>query len=89
MTATTLDMRYKTRELLDSLARGTSVIITYRGRKTGILSPYSEKDEDKFAHVTDHPFFGSAIPGSAIPGSAAKSVEDEMDALRGGRFNDL
>ncbi len=84
MTATTLDMRYKTRELLDSLARGTSVIITYRGRKTGILSPYSEKDEDKFAHVTAHPFFGSAIPGSA-----AKSVEDEMDALRGGRFNDL
>jgi antitoxin (DNA-binding transcriptional repressor) of toxin-antitoxin stability system len=84
MTATTLDMRYKTRKLLDSLARGTSIVITYRGRKTGILSPYREGDEGKFAHVTDHPFFGSATPGAA-----GKSVEEEMDALRGGRFDDL
>ena len=40
MMATTLDMRYRTRELFDSLARGASIVITYRGRKTGILSPH-------------------------------------------------
>jgi antitoxin (DNA-binding transcriptional repressor) of toxin-antitoxin stability system len=84
MVATTLDMRYKTRKLLDSLARGSSIVITYRGRKTGILSPYREGDEGKVAHVTDHPFFGSAVPDSAT-----ESVEAKMDALRGGRFNGL
>ena len=84
MVATTLDMRYKTRKLLDSLARGSSIVITYRGRKTGILSPYREGNADEVVHVTDHPFFGSAVPDSAT-----ESVEAEMDALRGGRFNGL
>ena len=82
MTATTLDMRYKTRELLDSLARGASIVITYRGRKTAILSPYKMDDTGKVAHVSDHPFFGSAA-------SDTESVEAKMDALRGGRFNAL
>ena len=84
MVATTLDMRYKTRKLLDSLARGSSIVITYRGRKTGILSPYREGNAGEVVHVTDHPFFGSAAPDSAT-----ESVEAKMDALRGGRFNDL
>ncbi len=84
MTATTLDLRYRTHDLLASLARGVEVIITYRGRKAGILSPYTKKTDapDAGRRVCDHPYFGSAI-------HATRSVEEEMDVLRGGRFNDL
>ena len=42
MVATTLDMRYKTRELLDSIARGVQVIITYRGKRRA-CSPHTRK----------------------------------------------
>ena len=45
MTATTLDLRYRTHDLLASLARGVRVVITYRGQKAGILSPYTEDAE--------------------------------------------
>ena len=43
MVATTLDLRYKTHDLLASLARGVEVVITYRGKKTGRLVPYREE----------------------------------------------
>ena len=81
MVATTLDMRYKTRELLDSIARGVQVIITYRGKKTCVLSPYKETLAVAYGSVSNHPFFASAVGES-------ESVEDKMDVLRGGRFDD-
>ena len=43
MVATTLDLRYKTHDLLASLSRGVEVVITYRGKKTGRLVPYREE----------------------------------------------
>ena len=84
MTATTLDLRYRTHDLLASLARGVRVVITYRGQKAGILSPYTEEADVPVAglRVCDHPYFGSAT-------QTTRSVEEEMDALRGGRFDDL
>ena len=84
MTATTLDLRYRTHDLLASLARGVEVVITYRGRKTGVLLPYTEKTDAYHAgrRVCDHPYFGSSV-------QATRSVEEEMDVLRGGRFDDL
>ena len=82
MVATTLDMRYKTRELLDSIARGVQVIITYRGKKTCVLSPYKETPVTGCESVRNHPFFASAVGES-------ESVEDKMNVLRGGRFDDL
>ena len=82
MVATTLDMRYKTRELLDSIARGVEVIITYRGKKTCVLSPYKETSVSDCGAVRNHPFFASAAGESG-------SVEDKMNVLRGGRFDDL
>ena len=80
MTATTLDLRYRTHDLLASLARGVEVIITYRGRKVGILSPYTKKTDvlDAGRRASDHPYFGSS---AQVP----QSVEEEIDVLRGGR----
>jgi antitoxin (DNA-binding transcriptional repressor) of toxin-antitoxin stability system len=82
MVATTLDLRYKTHDLLASLSRGVEVVITYRGKKTGRLVPYREETAVTGGHVRNHPFFASAS-------DATTSVEDMMDRLRGGRFDDI
>ena len=82
MTATTLDMRYRTHYLFESLSRGIEIVITYRGKKAGILSPYRETASECPVHVEDHPFFGSASDETA-------SVNETIDSLRGGRFDAL
>ena len=84
MTATIVDLRYRTRDLFASLARGVQITITYRGRKAGVLLPYQDgvRTADTVRHVCDHPYFGSAAPST-------RTVAEEMDELRGGRFNDL
>ena len=82
MTATTLDMRYRTHALFESLSRGIEIVITYRGKKAGILSPCRETISECPVHVVDHPFFGSASDETA-------SVNATIDSLRGGRFDAL
>ena len=88
MTATILGLRYGTHELLASLARGVQVIIASRGQKAGVLSPYKEsykEDVDAPAsglHVCDHSYFGSAM-------QTPQNVEEELDSLRRGRFDNL
>ena len=82
MTATTLDMRYRTHDLFESLSRGIEIVITYRGKKAGILSPYRETISECPVHVVDHPFFGSAS-------NETTSVNATIDSLRGGRFDAL
>ena len=83
MNATTLDLRYRTREVLSSLDRGESVVITFRGKPRGIIAPYREttvvKDESS---IMDHPFIG-------MWAGSETTVDDEMNRLRGGRYNDL
>ena len=56
MTATTLDMRYRTHDLFESL--------------------------ECPVHVVDHPFFGSASDETT-------SVNETIDSLREGRYDDL
>ena len=82
MVATALDMRYRTHDLLASLSRGVRVIITYRGKKAGILSPYREEKVSECGHVRNHPFFASAV-------NEAMSVDEAVDQLREGRFDDI
>ena len=82
MTATALDMRYRTHDLLASLSRGVQVVITYRGKKAGLILPYSEGRSPKCGHVRNHPFFASAVDGGV-------SVEEAVDKLCGGRFDDI
>lgn len=82
MLATARDMRYKTHILFDSLSRGDSVIITYRGRKTAVLAPYQDAGGKDSLRVRNHPFFGSAPISD-------QSVDSVIDSLRGGRFDDI
>jgi len=82
MTATALDMRYRTHDLLASLSRGVQVVITYRGKKAGLLLPYSEERSSKCGRVRNHPFFASHVDEGV-------SVEETVDKLRGGRFDDI
>ena len=83
MNVTTLDLRYRTREVLSSLDRGESVVITFRGKPRGVISPYREtattKDEPS---IVEHPFIG-------MWAGSGTTVDDEMSRLRGGRYNDL
>lgn len=44
-TATAMDLRQKTSELLDSVRRGREVVITYRGKQIAVLAPL-----DRIAH---------------------------------------
>ena len=83
MNATTLDLRYRTREVLSSLDRGESVVITFRGKPRGVISPYRETMVAKEpASIMDHPFIG-------MWARSGTTVDDEMNRLRGGRCNDL
>ena len=43
MKATAKDLRFHSRELLDSVARGEEVVITYRGRPCARLVPIGRK----------------------------------------------
>ncbi len=76
MTATTLDLRLRTHEVLTSLDRGEAVVVTYRGRPRGVLRPFSDVPQ-KGASVRKHPFFGMSS-GDAEP------VADVMTRMRGG-----
>ncbi len=79
MTTTIVDLRYKMKEVLNALNHRERVTILYHGKIKGIIMPVMEKFERK---AKDHPIFG-------ILKDSAKSVEQRMDELRGGRYRDL
>jgi antitoxin (DNA-binding transcriptional repressor) of toxin-antitoxin stability system len=78
MKATVVDLRYKTRELMEALDRRETVTLTYRGKVKGYLVPAKPSK----MRVQDHPFFGSD-PGDG------RTVAEEMRDLRAGRYDDL
>lgn len=80
MKASVVDLRYKMNDVLKALDRNEEVTVLYRGKVKGILIPSGKKLHMK---ITDHPFFGM----SADVGE--KSVQDEIDDLRGPRYNDI
>ena len=83
MHATTLDLRYRTREVLSSLDRGESVVITFRGKPRGVIAPYREtKATKRESSIMDHPFIG-------MWAGSGTTVDDETNRLRGGRCNGL
>ena len=78
MKATVVDLRYRMNDVLKALDRNEDVAILYRGKQKGVLRAHTSKSQVK---VTAHPFFGMRSP--------KRSVEAEMEALRGGRYRDL
>ena len=47
MKATAKDLRFRSKELLDTVSRGEEVIITYRGKTCAKLVPYDERKDRK------------------------------------------
>ena len=82
MTATTVDLRYRTHDILRSLDHFESILITRRGKPVGTIVPFSRADQEKKADIRKHPFFG-------CDAASAETVEEEMARLRGGRFDAL
>lgn len=80
MKATIVDLRYKMNDVLKALDRKETVTVLYRGKVKGIIVPPETKIQKK---ITEHPFFGM----SSGPGK--KSVLDEIDNVRGERYNDI
>ena len=78
MQATVVDLRYHMNDVLKALDRNEDVDILYRGKTKGILMAKVERTAGK---VSDHPFFNMRGSG--------RSVETEMESLRGGRCRDL
>ncbi len=54
MKASIVDLRYKTREILDALERNESVTVLYHGRVKGIIRPAGKLPGPVIA---EHPFF--------------------------------
>lgn len=79
MKASIVDLRYKMKEVLKALDKNEEVSIIYHGKEKGKIIPNVNKTE---LSVKDHPFFG-------MNANKNISVEDEMQNIRGGRYNDI
>jgi hypothetical protein len=79
MKATIVDLRYKMNEVLKALERREKVTILYHGKVKGTIMPTGVK---KPMNAEDHPFFKMNEQDN-------KSVAQQMEELRGSRFNDI
>ena len=78
MKASIVDLRYKTKEILQALERNETVTVLYHGKVKGIINPAGKNPH---VPVKDHPFFGMSPEG--------ESVDEVMDKLRGNRYRDI
>lgn len=77
MKVSVVDLRYKMNDVLKALDRNEDVSILYHGKLKGIIKPQNATAPQKIK-ITDHPFFNM--------NASTDSVEDEMNRLRGGRY---
>jgi antitoxin (DNA-binding transcriptional repressor) of toxin-antitoxin stability system len=79
MNASIVDLRYKTKEILEALERRESVSVLYRGKLKARIVPVSDQP---IRRVSETALFG-------MYKQAKTPVAQVMDALRGGRYRDL
>jgi prevent-host-death family protein len=77
MKATAKDLRFHSKELLDTVTRGEEVVITFRGKPCAKLVPYKEKGEK----ITGNELFGIWKDADI-----AQKVEGYVRDLRKGRY---
>jgi antitoxin (DNA-binding transcriptional repressor) of toxin-antitoxin stability system len=80
MQATIVDLRYRMKEVLQTLNRNEEVTVCYRGRKIATILPL--RDKKRKTRVKDHAFFG-------ILKKKKISVTKQMEKLRGSRYRDI
>lgn len=76
MKATAKDLRFHSKELLDTVSRGEEVVITFRGKPRAKLVPYTDEKEKDI----NNQLFGIWKDNDAIQG-----VDEYVRALRRGR----
>jgi antitoxin (DNA-binding transcriptional repressor) of toxin-antitoxin stability system len=79
MNASIVDLRYRTKQVLQALERRESVSVLYHGKVKGTIIPAPSQSARK---VADTPFFGMRKRDK-------RPVSDVMKALRGGRYRAL
>ena len=79
MKASVVDLRYKMNEVLKALDRREKVTLIYHGKVKGTIVPTKS---GQMTTVAEHPFFNMAREES-------QTVDRQMNALRGSRFNDI
>lgn len=79
MLATAKDLRFHTKELLDTVARGEEVIITFHGKPYAKLAPISVQSE-KAANEEDELF------GIWKNNRSVANVDKYVRSIRKGRF---
>ncbi len=77
MKATAKDLRFNSKELLDTVNRGEEVVITFRGKPCAKLIPY---DEENGQNTTNELF------GIWKDNNMAQNVDEYVRGLRKGRF---
>lgn len=78
MKATAKDLRFHSKKLLETVARGEEVIITYRGKPFAKLVPLEDAIYDS---DSDQELFGIWADYAAL-----ESVDEYVRELRKGRF---
>ncbi len=78
MKATAKDLRFHSKELLNTVNRGEEVIITYRGKPCAKLVPYDELKKDKKTKIN---LFGMWKDNDII-----EDVDNYVRDIRKGRF---
>ncbi len=77
MKATAKDLRFHSKELLDTVKRGEEVVITFRGRPCAKLVPYKENNEENIQNK----LFGIWKDSDRV-----QDVDEYVRGLRKGRF---
>jgi prevent-host-death family protein len=77
MKATAKELRFNSKELLDTVNRGEEVVITFRGKPCAKLIPYKEKTGQK----TTNELFGIWKDNDRV-----KNVDEYVRKSRKGRF---
>ena len=77
MKATAKDLRFYSRELIETVNRGEEVIITFRGKPCARLVPFEEKEND----ISRHKLFGMWKDYDQT-----QNVDEYVRNLRKGRF---
>ncbi|EFI35268.1 prevent-host-death family protein [Desulfonatronospira thiodismutans ASO3-1] len=77
MKTTAKDLRFFSREILDTVSRGEEVIITYRGKPCARLVPYQAAKDDEYKEK----LFGMWQDNESVA-----DVDGYIRRLRQGRF---
>ena len=78
MKATAKDLRFHSKELLDTVSRGEEVIITFRGKPQAKLIPIDSDDKNTFSR--------SKLFGIWKDYGLVKNVQKYVREIREGRF---